>query len=219
MFTGLIEELGQVRSVTPQGNSLRLEIAAPVVANGAQVGDSIAVDGVCLTAESVSDAGFTAYASPETMRLTALGDRRSGDFVNLERALAVGDRLGGHLVSGHVDATGEFLQARPVDQSWEIRIRAPKEITRLSVRKGSVTLDGISLTIVDLSDDEFSVWIIPETWTRTTLSRRRPGDRMNLESDLIGKYVARLMEGSWLGPQQKDAHLARLLEQGGWGQR
>jgi riboflavin synthase len=219
MFTGLIEELGTVRSVTSQGASMRLEIECPRITAGARTGDSIAVDGVCLTAESVSAAGFTAYASPETMRLTALGDRRAGSSVNLERALALGDRLGGHLVSGHVDATGEFRSARLVDQSWEIRIRAPREITRLSVRKGSITIDGISLTIVDLSDDEWSAWIIPETWTRTTLSQRRPGDRVNLESDLIGKYVARLMEGSWLGTQQRDATLSKLLEQGGWGDR
>ena len=219
MFTGLIEEVGEVRAVTASGKSLRLDVHCPKIADGARTGDSIAVDGVCLTAETVSADGFTCYASPETMRLTALGDRKAGSRVNLERALALGDRLGGHLVSGHVDATGEFLSARAVDQSWELRIRAPREITRLSVKKGSITIDGISLTIVDLLDDEISAWIIPETWTRTTLSLRRPGDRINLESDLVGKYIARLVEGSWLGSQARDANLAKLLEQGGWGNR
>lgn len=219
MFTGLIEEVGEVRAVTASGKSLRLDIRCTKVADGAQTGDSIAVDGVCLTAETITEDGFTCYASPETMRLTALGDRRPGSAVNLERALALGDRLGGHLVSGHVDATGEFLSARAIDQAWELRVRAPREITRLSVKKGSITIDGISLTIVDLLDDQISAWIIPETWTRTTLSHRRPGDRINLESDLVGKYIARLVEGSWLGTQAKDANLARLLEQGGWASR
>ncbi len=194
MFTGLVEEVGTVVSIQPQGKSIRVMLACEAIREGMRVGDSIAVDGCCLTAETVDSTGFSVFASPETMAKTSLGDRRPGDGVNLERAMALGDRVGGHLVSGHVDTTGNFRSVVAHDGSWEIRIAAPAEILRVSIPKGSITVDGISLTIVDLTPEEFSVWIIPETWRKTTLSVRKPGDRVNLESDLIGKYVARLLE-------------------------
>jgi riboflavin synthase len=219
MFTGIIEELGTLRRIEPLGQSIRLEIACEQVRQDARRGDSIAVDGVCLTAEELPATGFTAFASPETMAKTTLGARRIGDRLNLERALTLSTRLGGHLVSGHVDATGRFLSANRKDGSWEVRIAAPPEIMRLCVPKGSIAVDGISLTLVDVQPDQFSLWIIPETWERTTLSLRQPGDPVNLESDLIGKYVARLLEGSWLARESSDANLASLLGKGGWGSR
>jgi len=219
MFTGLIEEIGRLRVVAPAGGDMRLSIACAAIMPGMRRGDSIAVDGCCLTAETIEPWGFTAYASPETLRKTSLGERSPGDAMNLERALALGARLGGHIVSGHVDATGTFRLARQVERAWELRIGAPREIITASIAKGSIAIDGISLTIVDLADDELSAWIIPETWERTTLSLRKPGQRVNLESDLLGKYVYRFLETREPGTAEKDARLRELMEGGGWGAR
>ncbi|MCC5877269.1 MAG: riboflavin synthase [Candidatus Sumerlaeia bacterium] len=218
MFTGIIEEIGTISSINRQGNSIGISIACKTVLEDIKRGDSIAVDGCCLTAESFDKEGFRAYASPETMEKTSLGDRRAGDPVNLERALTLGTRLGGHLVSGHVDDTGHFKSARSVDQSWEVHFSASPEILRQCINKGSIAIDGISLTIAALTNDGFSVWIIPETWERTTLSRKRPKDRVNLETDLIGKYVHRFLETSADSPlEARDAKLINLLSQGSWG--
>lgn len=219
MFTGIIEDTGTLLEIRPDGSSIRLAIDSQAVMPGARPGDSIAVDGCCLTAETVSNTGFTAYASPETMRKTSLGDRRPGDRVNLERAMILGARLGGHLVSGHVDATGRFRSAKETDNAWEVWVEAPPEVIRQSIPKGSIAVDGISLTIVDLTADAFSLWIIPETWRRTTLSLRKPGQRINLETDLIGKYVYRFLETKEQDPAEKDKKLRELLEGGGWGSR
>lgn len=212
MFTGLVEEIGRIEAVTPLGEDIRLAVACEAILPGLRPGDSIAVDGCCLTAETITATGFTAYASPETLRKTSLGARAPGAGVNLERSLTLEKRLGGHLVQGHVDATGTFLSARETGNAWELRLRAPREVTRLSIPKGSIAIDGISLTIVDLLEDEISAWIIPETWRRTTLHERGPGDRMNLEADMIGKYVHRFLETSGLAPDA-DARLRALLEQ------
>jgi riboflavin synthase len=197
MFTGLIEQVGTLEALRPRGDGLEVRVAAALAAQVTR-GESIALDGVCLTVETFDASGFSVFASPETLAKTTLGGRRAGDGVNLERALALGDRLGGHLVSGHVDATGRLRSVRAVEGSWEVRFEAPSEILRQSIPKGSIAVDGISLTIVDLTDEDFSVWIIPETWERTTLSRRRVGEAINLESDMIGKYVARYL-GNALG--------------------
>lgn len=217
MFTGLIEEVGTIARIERGADRARLRVECRAIMEGTRPGDSIAVDGCCLTAETVEAAAFTAYASPETMRRTSLGDRREGDPVNLERAMALGQRLGGHLVSGHVDATGTFADAREQSDAWELRFAAPPEIIRLCVAKGSIAIDGISLTVAEVAADSFTVWIIPETWRRTTLSRRRPGDRVNLESDLIGKYVFRFLETSGGAPAASDRRLAEMLA--GWGSR
>jgi riboflavin synthase len=218
MFTGIVETIGTVQRIEPGGRSIRLQIKAPALMEGTRTGDSIAVDGCCLTVEKLLDGGaFEAYASPETMRKTALGDRRPGDGVNLERALQLHTRLGGHLVSGHVDATGRFESARQVENAWEVRIGAPREILHQSIAKGSVAVDGISLTIATLDDTGFTVWIIPETWTRTTLAHRRPGDRVNLESDLVGKYVYRFLETR--GESGRPGRIESLLQGGNWGSR
>lgn len=194
MFTGIVEEVGRILSINPLGESIRLEVECSTILDGLRTGDSIAVDGCCLTAETITAQGFTAFASPETMRKTSLGERVVGDGVNLERALALGTRLGGHMVSGHVDETGRFLSLTPQGKAWELRIEAPPAIIRSSIPKGSICIDGISLTIVDLTEREISAWIIPETIERTTLAQKRPGQRVNLESDLIGKYVFRFLE-------------------------
>lgn len=216
MFTGIIEEIGRIQSLTPSGASVRLFVNCSEILPGMRIGDSIAVDGVCLTAESVEKNGFSAFASPETLKKTSLGERLGGDGVNLERALSMGSRLGGHMVSGHVDTTGHFKSARTVDNAYEVRIAAPREILQQSIPKGSITVDGISLTIVDLTDDDFSLWIIPETWKKTTLSQRKAGQKVNLESDLIGKYIYRFMETR---AGSRDAAIEDLLKKGGWGER
>lgn len=194
MFTGIVEDMGTIESISVLGESIRLRVLAAGVTEDLATGDSIAVDGCCLTAEEVDRRGFTLFASPETMRKTSLGERVVGDRVNLERAVALGERLGGHMVSGHVDTTGIFRVLREAGKAWELRIEAPAMILRQSIPKGSIAIDGISLTIVDLTDTEISAWIIPETIRRTTLSLKKPGQKVNLESDLIGKYIYRFLE-------------------------
>lgn len=191
MFTGLIEEIGDIKRIERQGLSARLAISAPGMAVSLVVGESVCVDGACLTVEGTSGQEFTAFASEETLSRTTLGVARTGRRVNLERALRLGDRLGGHLVAGHVDATGVFLSLEPRSEGGWLKVRAPASILSVSVPKGSVTLDGISLTLVDVDREDFTVAVIPQTFRATTLHLRQPGDDVNLESDLIGKYVAR----------------------------
>ncbi len=193
MFTGLIEEIGRVGRVEKTGESARLTVEAPAMAPALEVGESVAVDGACLTVELVTGTGFVAFASQETLSRTTLGGVSAGRMVNLERALCLGDRLGGHLVAGHVDATGVLRGLESFEGGWVLRVEAPREILELSVPKGSITVDGISLTLVDLTEDSFTVSVIPETYRATTLRLKRVGDRVNLESDLMGKYVARCL--------------------------
>ncbi len=216
MFTGLIEETGQVESIRAEGRSVRLSIRCSRILPSSQSGDSICVDGCCLTAEQISAGGFSAFASPETMKKTSLGERKPGDAVNLERSLTLQTRLGGHLVTGHVDGTGVIRDIGALSQAWEVRVEAPADLLGQLVPKGSVAVDGISLTVVDVTGEDFSLWIIPETWKRTTLSQRRPGARVNIETDLIGKYVQRFMEQRF-GPAERDRRLRELLQGGSWG--
>jgi riboflavin synthase len=194
MFTGLIQAMGEVARLSRRGTGVEMEVRVPAWGGKLVLGESIAVSGCCLTVESVTSDSFTVFASPETMAKTSLGDRQTGDAVNLERALALGDRLGGHMVSGHVDTTGRLRSVTPHDQSWELWFEAPATLLTESVPKGSIAVDGISLTLVEVTPEAFSVWIIPETWARTTLARTAIGARVNLESDLIGKYVRRSVE-------------------------
>ena len=219
MFTGLIEEIGTIQRVDRLDAGARLVVAAKLIMPDMARGDSIAIDGCCLTAEEFTSDSFTVFASLETLRRTTLGARNVGSSVNLERALTLSKRLGGHLVSGHVDAPGEFLSATKSGDAWEVWIGAPREIITHCVEKGSITVDGISLTVVDVREDRFSLWIIPETWERTTLSRRNPGDAVNLESDLIAKYVFRFLETREGSATGSDRRLADLLEGGSWGSR
>lgn len=187
MFTGIVEELGRVRDVQPDG---RLAIEASIVPVTLLIGSSIAVNGCCLTAVEIGPDGFVVQAVPETLSRTNLADLRAGSEVNLERPLALAGRLDGHLVQGHVDATGDVLAPAP-----GLRVSAPADVLRYVVEKGSITVDGVSLTVVDLDDSSFSVAVIPHTAAVTTLGHRTVGDRVNLEVDLIAKYVERLLPG------------------------
>lgn len=193
VFTGLIEEVGRIERLDRRASGGVLSVAAQAVLEGVKVGDSIAVNGVCLTVTSLSATGFTADASEETLRVSNLGALRPGDGVNLERALAVGARLGGHIVQGHVDAVGRFLARRPAGDSATMRFAFPPEIGRYLVYKGSVAVDGVSLTVAALGDDWFEVAVIPTTLDWTTLPRLKPGAVVNLEADVLAKYVERLL--------------------------
>jgi riboflavin synthase len=221
MFTGLIEEIGRIQTLHPEGEGMRLALKASM-APKLQRGESVALDGVCLTVESIEGQSFTVFASGETLRRTTLGSKHPGDGVNLERALAVGDRLGGHWVQGHVDSTGTLRKSEEHGQSRVLTFSAPRSVLDLLVEKGSIAVDGISLTVAALSPDAFSVWIIPETWQATTLRNATPGQAVNLECDLIAKYVFRyldLQRGATGTPAERDAALEALLRQGGWGTR
>lgn len=193
MFTGIIEELGSVRSIEERGENARIVIAAKTVTEGTNHGDSIAVNGVCLTALDIHDDSFAADVSRETLQRSTLGSLKPGTPVNLERAVTPATRLGGHMVQGHVDARGEFVSVENHGESWTLRIAYPPEIARYLVFKGSVAVEGISLTIANLTEDYFEIAIIPKTWEVTNLSHLEPGDGVNLEVDVIGKYVERLL--------------------------
>jgi len=184
MFTGIVEELGSVVSSAPG----RVRIAATTVLDGAITGDSIAVDGCCLTLVDQGDGWWDADVSDETLKRTTLGDRQPGDRVNLERPVRVDGRLGGHIVQGHVDGVGEI-----VEPALDLRVCMPRELLRYVVEKGSVSVDGVSLTVVDVLDDGFTVALIPHTAAVTTLGQKGPGDRVNLEVDVTVKYVERLL--------------------------
>jgi len=196
MFTGIIEELGRVRAIEPCGEDARIVIAASLVTEDAHEGDSIAVNGVCLTALDVKQDSFAADVSRETLNRSTLGRLQHGAPVNLERSVTPVTRLGGHLVQGHVDARGKFLGAEAHGGSWTVRIAYPPEIARYLVFKGSVAVEGISLTIAALTDDHFAIAIIPKTWEVTNFSHIQPGDDVNLEADVIAKYVERIVSFS-----------------------
>ncbi|MEO6656239.1 MAG: riboflavin synthase [Pyrinomonadaceae bacterium] len=193
MFTGLIEELGAIRAITPGDNGASLVVAATLVTSDIANGDSIAVNGVCLTALEVSKDSFTADVSPETLERTTLGNLNAGSPVNLERAVTPATRLGGHIVQGHVDGCGTFISAEAQGDFWTVRIGFPVALARYFVHKGSVTVEGISLTIAALAEDHFNIAVIPKTWEMTNLSSIHPGDAVNLEADVIAKYVERMM--------------------------
>lgn len=197
MFTGIVEELGRVRSVTPHATGARLEIEARVVLEDAFLGCSIAVNGVCLTAVEIAHGWWAADAVEETLRRSALGRLRAGDQVNLERPVRLADRLGGHLVQGHVDDVGT-IEGREyrADGSLVVRIRTADALPRYIVEKGSITVDGISLTVVAVDERGFSVALIPHTQSATTLGSKEVGAQVNLEVDMIAKYIERLIGAS-----------------------
>ena len=200
MFTGIVEELGTVESVERLSDAVRLTVRASTVLEDVATGDSIAVNGCCLTVATIGSTHgtdrdtWTADVMAETLAKTGLGDLVAGDRVNLERAVAVGSRLGGHLVQGHVDAVGHVVRRDPGEHWDVVTISVPSALAPYLVDKGSVTVDGVSLTVVEAGDEEFTVSLIPETLRRTTLGYRAPGDAVNLEVDVIGKYVARQLE-------------------------
>jgi riboflavin synthase len=192
MFTGLVETTAQVRAVEPDGDGVRLEIETPLAAELSQ-GDSIAVNGVCLSASILRDGSFAADAMNETLSRTSLGALGAGAEVNLELPLRASDRLGGHVVQGHVDAVGEIDSVFEDGFARQIRVEAPPEVLRYVIEKGSIAVDGVSLTVAGLDDRSFTVSLIPETLQRTNLGHAGPGDRVNLEVDVLAKYVEKLM--------------------------
>ncbi len=194
MFTGLVEESGTVFECIQKGRTARLTVSAPKVHVGTQLGDSIAINGCCLTVVAQAGERLTFEAVPETMARTNLGDLRPGDAVNLERPLSVGARLGGHFVQGHIDGVGTVRAVQPEENAVVIEIGVPPELRRYLVAKGSVAVDGVSLTVAEVRPESFTVWTIPHTREVTTLGRRKAGDRVNLECDLLGKYIERLLE-------------------------
>src|ERR687886_2543097 len=202
MFTGIIEELGRVRSLERRGEGVRMVVEAHVVTEGTRDGDSVAVNGVCLTALDVRADSFAADGSRETLQRSTLGSLRAGSYVNLERAVTPATRLGGHIVQGHVDARGRFLAAEAHGGSWTVRIAYPQELARYLVFKGSVAVEGISLTVAGLTDEYFEIAVIPKTWKVTNLSQLHPNDEVNLEADIIAKYVERILT---LSPDMRGA--------------
>jgi riboflavin synthase len=202
VFTGIIEELGRVRSIEPRGENAYIIVEAHTVVEDTRHGDSIAVNGVCLTALDIQRDSFAADVSRETLDRSTLGSLRPGTAVNLERAVTPITRLGGHIVQGHVDARGKFLSVADHEGSWTVRIEYPKEIARYLVFKGSIAVEGISLTVAALTDNYFEVAIIPKTWEVTNFSQLTPGDEVNLEADMIAKYVERILRFAETPPQQ-----------------
>lgn len=196
MFTGIIEELGHVRSIEARGENAYIVISARLVTGDTKHGDSISVNGVCLTALDIETDSFAADVSRETLERSTLGRLKPGTPVNLERAVTPVTRLGGHIVQGHVDARGIFVSTTDLGGSWTVRIAYPPEISQYLVFKGSVAVEGISLTIAELAPDYFEIAIIPKTWEVTNFSHLQPGDDVNLEVDVIAKYVERILSFS-----------------------
>jgi riboflavin synthase len=206
VFTGIVEELGELAARVDRPDAARFTISGSLTSSDARPGDSIAVNGVCLTVVDVDGGVFTADVIGETLRRSSLGSARIGDQLNLERAAKLGDRLGGHLVQGHVDGTGTVLSRTAPQEAapWElVRIGIPAGLARYVVEKGSITVDGVSLTVIEVTSDEFAVGLIPTTQQLTTLGTRRPGELVNLEVDVIAKYVERIMSPDTRYDQRK----------------
>jgi riboflavin synthase alpha subunit len=195
MFTGIVRELGRVEALEGGDEGLRLRVRAAETAASARVGDSVALNGVCLTVTDVSDGVLAFDAVPETLRRTALGRLRASDRLNLEPALRAGEPFGGHIVQGHVDGVGRVRLVAPEGDGARIEVEADSDVLRYCVEKGSIAVEGVSLTVATLTDDAFAVALIPHTLHATTLGRLRPGDEVNLEVDVLAKYVERLVEG------------------------
>lgn len=216
IFTGIIEELGVVKSIAINGASGCITIKAQKVLEGTQLGDSIAVNGTCLTVTSINSDGFSADVMAETVRRTSLSQVGKGDMVNLERAMILNGRFGGHIVSGHIDGTGTITKYTKEENAIWVTIKAPKEILDLIVEKGSICIDGISLTVATVSDRDFQVSIIPHTAKETTLIHKKVGSLVNLENDIVGKYIKKLMENKQEEQAKKASGLTmEMLEEYG----
>lgn len=202
MFTGLIEDLGTLHDLAGAADQARLTVATGLPMTALTLGESIAVNGVCLTVTSFANGTFSADVSPETLSCSNLGRLSRGVRVNLERAMRLTDRLGGHLVTGHIDGCARVVERRRDGNAWRFRFQADSAVTALLVAKGSVAVDGISLTVNDVAAETFSVAIIPHSLAMTTLQERQVGDQVNVETDLIGKYVARFMQNGIPGKGQ-----------------
>lgn len=194
MFTGIIEELGEVKAIEQQQDAIRLTIGAKKVLSDLGRGDSISCSGTCLTAIEIDDNGFTADVMLETLKRSSLSEVKVGDPINLERAMSATTRFGGHVVQGHVDGVGEFV-SREKSDNWDwVRIKVPHDLMKYVVMKGSITFDGISLTVNEIDGDIVGLSLIPETLTVTTLGYKKPGDKVNVEADVLAKHIERLME-------------------------
>lgn len=216
IFTGIIEELGVVKSIAINGASGCITIKAKKVLEGTQLGDSIAVNGTCLTVTSINSDGFSADVMAETVRRTSLSQVGKGDLVNLERAIILNGRFGGHIVSGHIDGTGTITKYTKEENAIWVTIKAPDEILDLIVEKGSICIDGISLTVATVSDRDFQVSIIPHTAKDTTLIHKKVGSLVNLENDIVGKYIKKLMENKQEEQAKKASGLTmEMLEEYG----
>jgi riboflavin synthase len=214
VFTGIIEAIGTVRQLTRHPTGARVEIASATIAQATRPGDSLAVEGACLTVTALAGEVMACDLSVETLARTTLGALRVGSRVNLERPLRLGDRVGGHLVSGHVDAVGQLVGRIPQGDGAVYRIRFPASLAPLLVPKGSVAVDGISLTVAALTRERFDVAVIPYTLRGTTLAEKRVGARLNLEADLVGKYVTRLAAGRTMAPGTSEVTWTLLKEHG-----
>ena len=216
IFTGIIEELGVVKSIAINGASGCITIKAKKVLEGTQLGDSIAVNGTCLTVTSINSDGFSADVMAETVKRTSLSQVGKGDLVNLERAMILNGRFGGHIVSGHIDGTGTITKYTKEENAIWVTIKAPDEILDLIVEKGSICIDGISLTVATVSDQDFQVSIIPHTAKETTLIHKKVGSLVNLENDIVGKYIKKLMENNQEEQAKKASGLTKeMLEEYG----
>ena len=204
MFTGIIEEMGTVKALRREAGAARLSLSAATVLDGTALGDSICVNGVCLTVVEMGRNEFSADVAVETLRVTNLGELKASSRVNLERALQLSARIGGHLVSGHVDAVGRLREKRDEGNGWRIFFDAPETVLRYVIKKGSIAIDGISLTVADVDRAGFSIAMIPHTAKLTTLGFKTAGDSVNLETDIIGKYVERLFPGKETGSVSLD---------------
>lgn len=216
IFTGIIEELGVVKSIAINGASGCITIKAKKVLEGTQLGDSIAVNGTCLTVTSINSDGFSADVMAETVKRTSLSQVGKGDLVNLERAMILNGRFGGHIVSGHIDGTGTITKYTKEENAIWVTIKAPDEILDLIVEKGSICIDGISLTVATVSNQDFQVSIIPHTAKETTLIHKKVGSLVNLENDIVGKYIKKLMENNQEEQAKKASGLTmEMLEEYG----
>ncbi len=211
MFTGIVEEIGEVRRIEHGAKSVKLTIAAKTILEGTKLGDSIATNGLCLTVTGIGNGTFTADVMPESLRRSSLGLLRSGSKVNLERAMPADGRFGGHIVSGHIDGTGTVASLRREDNAVWLKVKASPALLRYIVEKGSIAINGVSLTVAEVTASDFSVSIIPHTGTETTLLDCRTGDTLNLECDVIGKYVEKL-----LAPHPENGITMEFLTQNGF---
>ncbi len=216
MFTGIIEEIGKIEAVQKGSKSSVLRIAASKVLEDCQIGDSIACNGVCLTVTSMAEGSYECDVMAETLRRSNLGELKVGDPVNLERALALGSRLGGHIVSGHIDGRGSIVSMEREDSAVWVTIRAEKEILRYIIEKGSIAIDGISLTVAYVDEEVFKISMIPHTGEATTLLSKKAGDSVNLENDLIGKYVEKLLFTKEEKKEEKEEVTLELLTEYGF---
>ena len=216
MFTGIIEETGAVHSINMSGVSGRIRVDADLVLEGTKLGDSIAVNGVCLTVTAMDDKSFTADVMAETLRRSNLGQLKGGDPVNLERAMPAEGRFGGHIVSGHIDGTGTIAAVEKEGNATWVYIQTQEEILSLIVEKGSIAIDGISLTVAKVGTEDFAVSIIPHTSSHTSLLKKKSGDVVNLENDIVGKYVQRLLGQKAPAEQHRSRITEEFLRENGF---